>query len=75
MYLNDYTARTNSTKKKGISFPTLLIAFVFVYALFGLDRIKKISFLKIDGMSTTNEIWLILLVWLILRFIQSSEGP
>lgn len=74
MYLNDYTARTNSTKKERISFPTLLIAFVFVYALFGLDRIKKISFLKIDGMSTTNEIWLILLVWLICGLYNRAKG-
>lgn len=43
-----------------------LISFTFLYPLLALDRIKKIFSFKIEGFSTTNEIWIIPLVCLLL---------
>ncbi len=47
---------------KGISFRIHAVLFVFFYALFALDRIKKALSFTINGIVVTNEIWLIVLI-------------
>lgn len=57
---------TNDNLNKGtnlkISFSFYLIFFMFLYALFAPDRIKNIFSFKIDGINTTNELWLLPLI-------------
>lgn len=53
-----------NTKKN--SYRVVLIGIAYMYSLFALDRIKNIFTVSINGISTTNEIWLILVISLLL---------
>jgi len=58
--------RKKSVNLKEHSIYLYLICFIYLYSLFALDRIKSILSFKVDGIPTTNEIWLVLLIVLVI---------
>lgn len=60
MYINKLKHKTQN-----YSFQVHLILFIFLYALFALDRIKKTLSFTVDGIAVTNEIWIIVLIYLL----------
>jgi len=58
--------RKESVNLKEHSICLYLICFIYLYSLFALDRIKDILSFKVDGIPTTNEIWLVLLIVLVI---------
>ncbi|WP_313126489.1 O-antigen ligase family protein [Proteiniclasticum ruminis] len=50
----------NLSRKKTIRYH--MVCFILIYVLFALNRIKAFLSPRINGFSTTNEIWLILLI-------------
>jgi O-antigen ligase len=63
--LSELTRAKGNIKRK-YSFSVYLICFIFLYALFALDRIKKLLSFVVAGSTTTNEIWIIPLVCILL---------
>lgn len=63
----------NERKMHKYSFDFFLILFIFLYALFALDRMKILLSPKIDGIATTNEVWIIILVYLLLNIINRKK--
>lgn len=53
-------------KKEKRYLSTFLISFIFLYALFVPTRIKILASFKVEGIKTTNEMWIIPLIFLIL---------
>ncbi len=52
------------------AFSLYLIIFMFLYALFALDRIKGIFSFHVEGITTTNELWLIPLLCILIYIIE-----
>lgn len=50
-----------------------IISIIFIYVLFGPSRIKRILSFSIEGSSTTNEIWIIPLLCLIMILLISID--
>jgi O-antigen ligase len=63
----------NLNKQKKYSTSVYLTCFIFIYILFALDRIKNLLAFKVDGITTTNEIWLIPLFYLFTFIINSNK--
>lgn len=48
----------NKEKTQKHSFQVYLILFIFFYALFALDRIKKTLSFTVEGITVTNQVWI-----------------
>ncbi|HHV99395.1 MAG TPA: O-antigen ligase family protein [Clostridiaceae bacterium] len=57
MAINSFSGK--KTLSRMSSFYVKIICFIFLYALFALDRIKKILSFRIGDYKITNEIWII----------------
>jgi len=63
--LEDLTKTKDNIKSKHL-FSVYLICFIFLYALFAMDRVKKILSLTVEGYTITNQFWIIPLISLLL---------
>lgn len=59
--------------RRRYSFYIYIICFVFLYALFAPSRIKGLLSFKIEGITTTNELWLIPLFCLLIYIIKGNR--
>lgn len=55
------------------SFQVYLILFTFFYALFALDRIKRLLSFTVDGITVTNQIWIMPLIYLLSTIANKKE--
>lgn len=67
MYINIMKQKTNK-----YSFKVYPILFIFLYALFALDRIKRTLSFAVDGIAVTNEIWIIVLMYLLTTVVKKK---
>ncbi len=65
--------KLNDNVNKRHYFFTYLICFVFLYALFVPSRIKSLLSFNVEEISTTNEIWIVLLVYVLLSLIRKFD--
>lgn len=69
----DIYLSNDKSKTKGYSFQIYLILFIFFYTLFALDRIKRLLSFTVDGVTITNQIWLVPLIYLLSIIINREE--
>jgi len=62
----DIKSHENKNNLKKYSFSAYLICFIFLYALFALNRIKKTLSFSVEGVTVTNEIWIVVLICFLL---------
>lgn len=55
------------------SYPFYMIIFLFLYVLFAFSGMRRLFALNVEGLSTTNEIWLILIISLV-SFIYNKKN-